>query len=309
MTNNITPKSDEPFKPSVLLNRQFQDRFLRSVEALLVQENDWQSKTQFSEADSIGFEGVLLKYLAVPSEHLLRTSLQAQERLADLHDDIIDATNRYLLQLNWFRAQPYLGTIYKRMQSETMRELQTDLTPYSRDDLLQERIHDVISETIETLAQMRALFNEQTKHNRRETGGCSPHVIWNADDESYSEMDYQDFLYEMENIFLEVHHWPLGLYPLFPQDHALMKDKADSDEHLLMRMAHIESGHIELLFPGKKLSGRDLYLKENLSDKQRTEIDQKVANARSVHAVLNIRPDKDSGELPQADILKFRRPK
>lgn len=309
MTNKITTESEKPFKPSVLLNRQFQDRFLKNVKALQVQEDDWSAKTQFPEANSIGFEQALLKYLVVPSEHILTSSPQAQERLVDLHDDIIDATNRYLLQLNWFRTQPYLGTICKRMQSETMRELQTDLTPYSRDDLLQERIHDVISETIETLEQMRALFNEQTKQARRETGGLSSHVIWNPDDECYYEMGYQDFLYEMENIFLDIHHWPLGLYPLFPQDHALIKDKADSDEHLLMRMAHIESGYIELLFPGKKLSGRDQYLKDNLSEEQQTKIDQKVADARSAHAVLNVRPDKDSGELPQADILTFRRPK
>lgn len=309
MKNNISTESDKPFKPSVLLNRQFQERFLKSVKALQVQEDDWRSKTQFPEAGSIGFEGALLKYLAVPSEHILTSSPQAQERLVDLHDDIIDATNRYLLQLNWFRAQPYLGTICKRMQPETMRELQTNLTPYSRDDLLQERIHDVISETIETLEQMRALFNEQTKHNRKETGGFSPHVIWSVDDECYYEMDYQDFLCEMENIFLEIHHWPLELYPLFPEDHTFVKDKADSDKHLFMRMAHIESGHIENLFPGKKLSGRDLYLKENLSDKQRVEIDQKVADVRSAHVTLNVRHDKDSGKLPQADILAFRRPK
>lgn len=309
MTNKITTESDKPFKPSVLLNRQFQDRFLKSLKALQVQEDDWQSKTQFPESESIGFEGALLKYLAVPSEHILTSSPQAQERLVDLHDDIIDAANRYLLQLNWFRAQPNLGTICKRMQPEAMRELQIDLAPYSREDLLQERVHDVVSETIETLEQMRALFSEETKHNRKETGGFSPHIIWNADDECYYEMGYQDFLYEMENIFLEMHHWPLERYPLAPKDHTLIKDKTDSDKHLLMRMAHIESGHIELLFPGKKLSGRDLYIKESLSDKQRAEIIQKVENARLAHTMLNTKSDKDNGKLPQADILAFRRPK
>lgn len=309
MTSNISPESQKHFKTSVLLNKKFQERFLNSIQAILIQEEDWRSKTQFPEADSIGFEDALLKYLAVPSEHLLKTSPQAQERLVDLHDDIIDAANRYLVQLNWYRAQPHLGTICNRMQKQVMQHMQVDLTPYSQDELLQARVHNILCETIEALEQIRELFSEETKQNRRTTGGYSSHVIWNADAERYHEMDYQDFLYEMENIFLEIHHWPLGLYPLIPEDHALIQDKAKADEHFLMRLSHIESGHIEIFLPGKKLSGRDQHLSAKLSNEQREIVAKKTSNARIANTLLNAKGGEKSEELPKADVLTFPRPK
>jgi hypothetical protein len=292
--DNTTQLSEEHF-----INASFRGQFVDFVRSFVDRLENWDSYVKQHATSEDG----IFAFVGSTNHDEIKSDALMQQELSELHDATLQALLDLTLATNYMRSQPFWQSILRQTKNNLTPKQRGMINLFTDGKEIQKTIDRAVFDTIEYLSAIRSFFNGDTEITRQCDPECHEYMVF--DGTRFQEAEILDVNFMMERNFVEQFGWPLRMYSLEDRQQQALLNIIESDHAIAHRIAQVESGYVNDMFPGRKLLPCDEEHAKNPSKRMRSLIDAKAkelyndtpANVPVVpslgeNKVVKLRPDQ-----------------